>query len=309
MYSYIDSFIYYLDTEKNYSPHTIISYRRDLYHGLDFFAGALGKQDFMIKPNDLDSKLVRLYLSELYFNNLAKTSISRRLAAWRSFYRYLGREGLVFANPLKNVAPLKLDKKLPDFLYIEDCFALMEAPQTNNALALRDRAILETLYSSGIRVGELVGLEISDIDLERGEIRVLGKGSKERLAPLGSYAIEALETYLEISRPILARNSKDKEVFLNYKGFKLTDRGIRKIIKKYTANLGFQGNISPHTLRHTFATHMLDRGADLRSVQEMLGHKNLSTTQIYTHLTKERLREVYLNSHPRVRQLEDNRKK
>ncbi len=301
MYSYIDSFIYYLETEKNYSPYTIDCYRRDLFHGVDFFAGVLGKKDSELEPNDINPHLVRSYLGDLYFNNLAKTSISRRLAAWRSFYRYLVREGLVSKNPLSSVASLKLEKKLPNYLFVDDCKALMEAPQPDNPLALRDKAILETLYSSGIRVGEMMGLDTDDLDLGRGELRVMGKGSKERLAPLGSYAIEALGNYLGKARPILVKNNPDKALFVNNRGYRLSDRGIRKIIKKYAAGLGLQGNVSPHTLRHTFATHMLDGGADLRVVQELLGHKNLSTTQIYTHLTKERLREVYLKHHPRVK--------
>lgn len=301
MYSYIDSFICYLATERNYSPHTIDCYRHDLFHGVDFFAGALGKKDSELMPQDLSPQLVRSYLGDLYFNNLAKASISRRLAAWRSFYRYLGREGLVADNPLSNVASLKLEKKLPTFLFVDDCKALMEAPKSDSPLSLRDRAILETLYSSGIRVGEMMGLDIDDLNMVRGELRVMGKGSKERLAPLGSYAKTALVNYLERARPVLAKNSLDKALFVNNSGHRLSDRSIRKIIKKYAVGLGFQGNISPHTLRHTFATHLLDSGADLRAVQEMLGHKNLSTTQIYTHLTKERLREVYLKHHPRVK--------
>ncbi|NTW04682.1 MAG: tyrosine recombinase XerC [Peptococcaceae bacterium] len=301
MYAYIDSFIYYLETERNYSPHTISNYRRDLFHGVDFFAGVLGKKDCDLEPGDINSKLVRSYLGDLYFNKLAKSSISRRLAAWRSFYRYLSREGVVLKNPLRNVASLKQDKKLPNFLFLEDCKAIIEAPFKDEILSMRDRALMETLYSSGIRVIELVNLDLEDLDFSRGELLVMGKGMKERLAPLGAYARKALSIYLERSRPKLARDIFEKAVFLNYKGFRLTDRGIRKILKKYAIEAGLQGNISPHTFRHTFATHLLDGGADLRAVQEMLGHKNLSTTQIYTHLTKEKLREVYLKHHPRVK--------
>lgn len=301
MYHYIDSFIYYLETEKNYSPHTIANYRRDLFHGVDFFAGALGKKDSDLLPADLDFRLIRSYLGDLYYNGLAKASISRRLAAWRSFFRYLGREGLVYRNPLTKVSSPKREKKLPLFLFREELTALIEAPRENSPAGLRDRAIFETLYASGIRVGEMVNLDIESLNITAGELIVMGKGSRERVVPLGKYAVEALSRYLEAGRPRLVRSVREKALFVNLKGARLTDRGVRKIIKKYVNILDIKDSVSPHTMRHTFATHLLDNGADLRSVQEMLGHKNLSTTQIYTHMTRERLRQVYLNSHPRVR--------
>jgi len=301
MYPYIDSFIHYLESEKNYSPHTVAGYRRDLFHGVDFFAGALGKRDSDLMPPDLNARLMRSYLGDLFSSGLAKTSISRRLAAWRSFYRYLGREGLVERNPLKGVSSLKMDKRLPHFLFREECGALMESPRDGDPLTVRDRALLETLYASGIRVSELVGLDLAGVNLSGGEVLVMGKGARERVAPLGKYAVGALTAYLGSARPQLIKNSGEKALFLNHRGTRLTDRGVRQIIKKYVHRLGVQSTVSPHTLRHTFATHLLDSGADLRSVQEMLGHKNLSTTQIYTHLTRERLREVYLKAHPRDR--------
>ncbi|MHB8916899.1 MAG: tyrosine recombinase XerC [Desulfocucumaceae bacterium] len=301
MYLFIDGFIRYLEAEKNYSPHTVACYRRDLFHGVDFFAGALGKKDNDLMPGDLSAGLMRSYLGDLFYIGLAKTSISRRLAAWRSFYRYLGREGLVERNPLKGVSSLKRDKRLPLFLFREECSALIESPGQNDPLAIRDRALLETLYASGIRVGELVGLDVEDANLAGGELLVLGKGARERVAPLGSYAVKALALYLEAARTRLVGKTSEKALFLNNRGGRLTDRGVRKIIKKYVNSLGIQSTVSPHTMRHTFATHMLDGGADLRAVQEILGHKNLSTTQIYTHLTRERLKEVYLRAHPRVK--------
>lgn len=301
MYTYIDNFIHYLETEKNYSPHTVTNYRRDLFHGVDFFAGALGKNDSELLPSDLDFRLVRAYLGDLYYSGLAKTSISRRLAAWRSFFGYLGREGLAERNPLKKISSPKQEKKLPLFLFKEDCAALLEAPRENNAAGLRDRAMIEVLYASGIRVGELVSLDLKGVDLAGGEILVMGKGSRERVAPLGKFAVEALSRYLEWGRPRLVRSAGEKALFVNLRGARLTDRGVRKIFKKYIGLIGINGAVSPHTMRHTFATHMLDNGADLRSVQELLGHKNLSTTQIYTHMTRERLRQVYLKAHPRVK--------
>jgi integrase/recombinase XerC len=300
MYHYIDNFIHYLETEKNYSPHTVSNYRRDLFCGVDFFAAILGKKDLEIIPSDINVKLMRSYLGDLFYSGLAKTSIARRLAAWRSFYRYLGREGLVESNPLKGVSSLKPEKKLPHFLFREECSALIESPGDSSPLALRDRALMEVLYASGIRVGELVNLDMESVNLGRGELLVMGKGSRERVVPLGTFAVEALHLYLDAARPKLARNTKGKAVFVNFKGGRLTDRGVRKIIKKYVNLTGIQDTTSPHTMRHTFATHMLDGGADLRAVQEMLGHKNLSTTQIYTHLTRERLKDVYLKCHPRV---------
>ncbi|MHB8157940.1 MAG: tyrosine recombinase XerC [Desulfocucumaceae bacterium] len=301
IYHRIDSFIHYLETEKNYSYHTIVNYRRDLFHGVDFFAGALGKKDSELIPSDIDIRLMRSYLGDLFYSGLAKTSISRRLAAWRSFYRYLGREGLIDRNPLKGIFSLKAEKKLPHFLFKEECCALVESPGSGSPLALRDRAMLEVLYASGIRVGELVGMDLENVNAGAGELTVMGKGAKERVVPIGHYAVEALTIYLEAGRPRLLHKQGEKAVFLNFQGSRLTDRGVRKIIKKYVSVLGLQSSVSPHTLRHTFATHLLDSGADLRAVQEMLGHKNLSTTQIYTHLTRERLKQVYLKAHPRVK--------
>jgi len=306
MYTYIDSFIYYLKIERNYSPNTVACYRRDLFHGIDFFAAVLGKKDSDLTPADINIKIMRFYLGDLFYNGLAKSSISRRLAAWKAFYRYLGREGLIEGNPLKGISSPKAEKRLPSFLFQEECGNLIEAPGDESPLALRDRALMEVLYASGIRVGELVSLSLENLDLGRREILVLGKGAKERIAPLGSFAVEALRSYLDLGRHRLTNNLKEKAVFLNKNGTRLTDRGVRKIIKKYVDLLGIQGKVSPHTMRHSFATHMLDNGADLRAVQEMLGHKNLSTTQVYTHLTKERLKEVYLQTHPRVRNRKQN---
>ncbi|MFZ5642415.1 MAG: tyrosine recombinase XerC [Bacillota bacterium] len=305
IYHYIDNFIHYLETEKNYSIHTVTGYRRDLFHGIDFFAGVLGKKDSDILPGDIDVKIMRSYLGDLFYSGLSKTSISRRLSAWRSFYRYMGREGLVERNPIKGLSPLKHEKRLPLFLYREECNSLIESPGEGSPVALRDRAILEVLYSSGIRVGEMVNLNLESLSLGSGEITVMGKGSRERVVPLGSYAVNSLNLYLDEGRPVMTRDPGQRAVFVNVRGGRLTDRGVRKIIKKYVNYTGVQNTVSPHTMRHTFATHMLDNGADLRAVQEILGHRNLSTTQIYTHLTRERLKQVYLKSHPRVKLLKE----
>ncbi|OAT83583.1 tyrosine recombinase XerC [Desulfotomaculum copahuensis] len=300
MYSYIDSFIYYLQLEKNASPHTLDNYQRDLFQGLDFFARVRHKEDSRLEPAEIDHLLMRSYLGELQSQGLSRRSIARKLAAWRSFFRYLSREGVVPASPLTRLSSPRLEKKLPRFLFPDQCRALVEAPDTGTPLGSRDRALLETLYAGGMRVGELVSLDLDDLELTRGHLRVAGKGARERLAPLGSFAIAALRDYLLGGRPALAVPGSERAVFLNYRGGRLSVRGVRKIINKYVKQLSLEGRVSPHTLRHSFATHLLDNGADLRAVQELLGHVRLSTTQIYTHVTRERLKEVYRRAHPRA---------
>lgn len=314
MYSHIDNFLIYLKVEKNASPRTIESYQKDLFNGLDFFAGQLNKKDHDIGPGDISYRLFRHYLAFLKNSGLARTTIARRLACWRSFYRYLRREEIVLDNPIVRVAGPKKDKRLPRFLYEEEAAILVEAPDLNHPLGLRDRALLETLYAGGLRINELELLDVSDIDLGSGYVRVIGKRTGERLAPLGSRAVEALKGYLIESRPRLLLNKKkpadgrqvqisaryNNALFLNRWGQRLTGRGVRKIIDKYVEKVCLERKISPHTLRHSFATHLLNAGADLRSVQELLGHKRLSSTQVYTHVTGERLKQVYKKSHPRA---------
>lgn len=300
MYHYIDIFMSYLETEKNASLYTIDNYHRDLMQGIDFFAAALGKRDLDLAPDDIDLKLFRSYLGEMRSRGLAKPSVSRKTAAWRSFFKYLCREGIALKNPLRGLSPLKPERRLPKFINKNDCRHLMEMPGPDHPLGLRDRALLEVLYSSGLRVSELVGLVLTHLDLSAGELRVTGKGDKERIVPIGSFAINALNNYLNSGRPRLAGREAGDAVFLNCRGSRLTDRGVRKILAKYVTALSLQKGVSPHTLRHSFATHLLDGGADLRTVQELLGHSRLSTTQIYTHLTRQKLREVYQKSHPRA---------
>jgi len=300
MYAYIDAYLYYLQLEKNASPHTLDNYQRDLFQGLDFFARALQKEDSRVEPSDVDHLLMRDYLGSLQARGLSRHSIARKLAAWRSFFRYLHREEVIAENPLSRLSSPRLEKRLPQFLFPDQCRALVEAPPADTPLGLRDRALLETLYAGGMRVGELVALNVDDLDLARGQLRVAGKGARERLAPLGSFAVTALENYLTRGRPELAAPGSGRAVFLNFRGGRLSVRGVRKIVDKYVEQLSLEGRISPHTLRHSFATHMLDNGADLRAVQELLGHVRLSTTQIYTHVTRERLKEVYRRAHPRA---------
>lgn len=323
MYGHFDNFLVYLKVERNASPRTIESYQKDLFRGLDFFASYLKKEDHTIEPTDIDQRIFRLYLGLLQEQGLARTTIARHLAAWRSLYRYLKREGIVNDNPMARVASPKLKKGLPSFLYENEAAHLIEAPALNQPLGVRDRALLETLYAAGLRINELVSLDLTDLDLGSGYVRVMGKRAKERLVPIGAKAISALRNYLAGSRQRLLANASPAKnnqqpnleaghavmpkpheitsaVFLNRWGGRLTGRGIRKILNKYVEQVSLDRKISPHTLRHSFATHLLNAGADLRTVQELLGHTSLSSTQIYTHVTGERLKTVYRKSHPRA---------
>ncbi len=306
MYDYIDNFLIFLKVEKNASPRTADSYQRDLFHGLDFLAPQIGKIDCDVVPLDINHRLFRDYLAQMQKQGLARTTIARRLAAWRSFFRYLVREGIVDDNPMTRVYSPKLEKRLPHFLYENEAAMLMEAPDLTHPLGMRDRAILETLYASGIRVNELVSLDTGNIDLRGGCLRVMGKMARERLVPLGSQAVWALGRYLSEARPRLLANAAVKRinnaVFLNRWGDRLSSRGIRKRLNKYVEKISLERSISPHTLRHSFATHLLNAGADMRTVQELLGHIRLTSTQIYTHVTSERLKQVYRKAHPRARE-------
>ena len=290
MKRYLDKFKDYLEKEKNYSPHTVRNYLSDL----DGFSKISSTED----PKAVDHLTVRKYLAYLREKSVSKRSIARKLSSLRTFFRFLERDGYVKANPVAIISTPKLDRKLPLFLDERSVLRLITAPDTKTLQGARDRAILETLYTAGLRVGELVGIDISDVDFISGVVKVLGKGRKERLAPLGDKAIDAIRGYLTY------RDNKkqgDKEaLFLNKSGKRITDRSVRRIVTRYIKDLGVKEHISPHTLRHSFATHLLNRGADLRSVQELLGHKNLSTTQIYTHVTIERLKSVYDKAHPRA---------
>lgn len=292
-----DEFLTYLRADQNYSEHTIESYGLDLCQYLQFLKD-MGLEDIQ-KINYLN---IRSYLAKLKSEELAKTTISRKLSCLRSFFKYLSRQGYLDTNPILTIATPRREKRLPQFLYIEEMNELLSQPDPNTPLGLRDLAILELFYSSGLRLNEVVTLTLADLDLSRGYVRVFGKGSKERLVPLGGAAKRALVRYLTEVRPTLLANSTEpvKNVFLNYRGTRLSGRSIQRLFDKYIQRLALQRKVSPHTLRHTFATHLLENGADLRVVQELLGHVDLSSTQIYTHLTKERIRAVYMKSHPRA---------
>jgi integrase/recombinase XerC len=247
---------------------------------------------------------IRTFLSRLYMAQSSRKTLARKVSCLRSLYEFLVREGIVDKNPAKNVSTPKLEKRTPKFLYIEEAKKLVEAPSDDEPLGMRDRALLELLYATGIRVSECMGLKVSDVDLELGMARVFGKGAKERIVILGQKAVGAVRIYLERGRPVLlqesAASANEDSLFLNYRGEPLSVRSVRRIVDKYIRQVAGQLSISPHDLRHTFATHMLDEGADLRVVQELLGHVSLSSTQIYTHTTKEKLLRVYMNAHPRA---------
>ena len=290
MRRYIDKFINYLKIEKNVSNHTIINYTIDL----KAFSLFLGEADI----DSVDHLALRRFLAELRGKNYSKRTIARKLASLRSFFKFLYREGHIKSNPITAISSPKLDKKLPKFLDVGKVTKLILSPDVKKESGLRDRAILETLYSCGIRVSELVGLDIDDIDFISGVIKVLGKGRKERMVPIGDMALLSIRKYTEGKRDGRAKGRR--AVFLNSRGGRLTDRSVRRVVDKYIHACSIEEKISPHSLRHSFATHLLDRGADLRSVQELLGHMNLSTTQIYTHVTMERLKNVYDKAHPRA---------
>lgn len=291
MLRYIDKFINYLKIEKNASAHTILNYSIDLKNFAIFLGEAAGVES-------VNYLFLRKYLAHMKEKNYSKRTIARKLASLRSFFKFLYREGYIKANPASGISTPKLDKKLPIFLDTDEVAKLIESPNEGDLTGLRDRAIMETLYSTGMRVSELVGMSLNDIDFISGVIKVFGKGKKERLAPIGDKALRAIRNYIDKRGP--AKLNDKKAVFLNKNRTKLTDRSVRRIIEKYIKRVSTREGVSPHTLRHSFATHLLNRGADLRSVQELLGHMNLSTTQIYTHVTTQRLKEVYDKAHPRA---------
>jgi len=292
MKQYVEAFLNFLTVEKNASLHTVKNYSIDLRE----FSAFLGAKEIS-SVTYLD---IRAFLAVLKGKNYSKSSISRRLACLRSFFKYLARENHLQVNPAAGVTTPKRDRRLPHFLDPEEVEKLLEAPSKDSWEEKRDKAILEMLYSSGLRVSELVGLNQEDVDLFGGLLRVRGKGRKERIVPLGQVALRALKSYLE-HKPAKQNTPHLKtQLYLNRSGGRLTDRSVRRIILKYCRRIALNKEVSPHVLRHSFATHMLDRGADLRSVQELLGHENLSTTQIYTHVTTKRLKEAYDAAHPRA---------
>ena len=293
MQQQIATFIRYLATERNASPHTVEAYQRDLLQFAAFLSQEQGEEFSIQQVTHLH---IRRYLGVLH-KEQKKSSMGRKLAAIRSLFRFLLRRGDIDRNPAELVSTPKKEKKVPYHLNIDEVTTLVEAPRSTDLLVLRDRAILETLYSCGLRVSELTGLNVGGADLDGGTVRVLGKGRKERVVPLGRLAARAIADYL------LARNDPpyDAPLFVNNRGGRLTRRSVARIVDQYMRHLTTMKKASPHTLRHTFATHMLEGGADLRAIQELLGHASLSTTQKYTHVTIDKLLEVYDKAHPKAK--------
>ncbi|MCY2994558.1 MAG: tyrosine recombinase XerC [Planctomycetota bacterium] len=299
MHTAISRFLRYLLVERNASQLTIKSYREDLTALHDYLTESYGHAP---APAEITALDLRGYVAALHEAGYAKTSVARRLASLRSFYRFAQREGLASANPAKPLRNPRPDRKLPHFLSTDEIGRLLQAPAEDDPAGLRDRAILETTYSAGLRVSELVGVNDGDLDLEQGLVRIRGKGRRERLSPLGSYAVEAIQRCRSV-RKLSPQESQGPAapVFVNKAGRRLTTRSVARMLEKYLRLTGLDTRTTPHTLRHSFATHLLDRGADIRSVQELLGHKSLVTTQIYTHVSTTGLREAYERAHPRAR--------
>lgn len=297
----MEGYLRHLAVERCLSHHTLRAYRSDLEAFLDFCRrwGVEG-------PSQVDHRLLRRYLSHLQARGFTRATIARRTAAVRSFFRYLVRSGRLETNPALALSPPRRERRLPRVLSLRE----IEGAEKLNALhvyrtSLRDMALVELLYATGMRVSELVGMDVRDLDMRRGEVRVLGKGRKERVIPVHGAALQLVQAYLEKERPFLAANRGDREengdpLFLSVRGGRLSDRGVRRVVERFFRNLEGGKRVSPHTLRHTFATHLLQGGADLRSVQELLGHVDLSTTQIYTQLSRKKLKEVFFQAHPRA---------
>src|SRR5688572_18769665 len=307
----VRQFLDYLHLERHFSDYTVKSYGADLIQFGQFLMAQIGNSETIrAMPGDMtcddralkcEPLIVREFLAYLYAQNYTKSTTARKLATLRSFYKFLIRRGSVSVNPLSTIRTPKQEKRLPKCLDLEQVQKLLDAPGDGDLLSARDKAMLEVLYSSGIRVSELVELEMSDLDLQEGVLRVKGKGRKDRLTPIGSQAIKALQRYFDLrAADSRCQSAGTSRVFLNKHGDPLSTRSVRRKLDKYLVQAGLDPGISPHTLRHSFATHLLNNGADLRSVQELLGHQSLSTTQIYTHLTTSRVKEAYDNAHPRA---------
>lgn len=305
MQEYLDQFTEHLTYERNVSPHTLRNYQSDLQQFYDWVAppDKDGNRRH-VDIHQIDNITIREYLATLYEKKKKKTSIARKLATLRTFFKFLCREEVLKLNPARLVTSPRLDKKLPVTLSVDDVIRFIESPDTDTALGRRDRAILELLYATGVRVSELCGLNVDDIDFKNQSIRVRGKGRKERIVPYGGKAQEAMEAYLGVRGQFLSEadeESREPQVmFLNYQGTRISTRSVGRLIDKYVRIIADLRNISPHALRHSFATHLLNAGADLRSIQELLGHASISTTQVYTRVESARLRSAYARSHPRA---------
>ncbi len=294
MEAQVRTFLNYLRVEKGLSDNTIQAYRRDMAKFASFAA------ERKVGVTELRREHVVDFLGTLYRRNLDSRSVARHLVTIRHFFRFLLLEGAIESDPAANIESPKFRQSLPEFLSVDEVDRLLRQPDKNDVVGIRDRAMIELMYSTGLRVSELCGLRVSDLQMEPGCLRCIGKGNKERLVPVGKRALEAVRDYLREARQALARGVASPYLFLNQKGHKLNRIAFWKILGEYGRKAGLRKSLTPHMLRHSFATHLLDRGADLRSVQMMLGHSDISTTQIYTHVVEERLKQVYKAHHPRA---------
>lgn len=304
----IKSFLNYLAVERGLSENTSAAYQNDLYQLADFVQGQAAGRSVMPSWANFGRQDMLSYLLNLKERNYAATTQARKVAAAKSFFSFLLDEGHIKSNPTENISSPKVGKALPDAISISQVRQLIDQPaRLSTPEARRDRAMLELLYASGMRVSELVSLNLGDVDAQDGNVRCLGKGNKERLIPIYNKAAETVADYARDVRPLLARSDSEPALFLNQRGDRLTRQGLWQILKGHAKAAGLGNQVTPHTLRHSFATHMLNGGADLRSVQELLGHANIATTQIYTHLTSEHIRRTYDNAHPRAKEVRDGR--
>ena len=305
MQTHLDDFLKHLKYERNLSEHTLRNYESDMVQFYDFIAppNSDGERRVVDLPA-IDNLTIREYMGVLYEKKKKKSSIHRKVACLRTFFRFLCREGVLENNPALLVSSPRVDRKLPNHLTIEQMIQFIETPETETVLGKRDRAILELLYASGVRVSELVGLNMTDLDFSHQTLRVKGKGRKERMVLFGSHAKTALETYLGVRGELLVEADPDDRdpnaVFMNYQGTRITTRSVGRMLDKYCKQCAEIHHVSPHALRHSFATHLLDAGADLRTIQELLGHARLTTTQQYTHVSTDKLMEVYDKAHPKA---------
>lgn len=295
MDSLLDDFLYYSAVERGLSANTLESYRRDLTAYLDF-----REAQGAVQAPESDRSAIALFVQQLKKSGRATSTVARHLASIRSFYGFLAQERKISHDPSRDIAVPKAERRLPHFLAGEDVERLLLAPGNGTPLGMRDRAMLELMYATGVRVSELIGLNVSDVNFAASFVRAFGKRSKERIIPFGEMARRALTDYLQKVRRQMIRDPNEAALFVNHLGERMSRQGFWKIIKKHARTAGITQQLTPHTLRHSFATHLLDNGADLRSVQEMLGHADISTTQIYTHVSRKRLQDVYKDSHPRA---------
>lgn len=302
MQEWIEAFQNYISFERNASPNTVRAYLADL----EQFRGFLGRlgiysgESGAIDPAKIDPLAIRAFLSYLYRRKSSNSSVSRKLASLRAFFGHLKKLGLIAKNPARGVPAPRAEKKIPSFLTVDEAVGLVQTPAGSDVRGLRDRAILETLYATGARVGELVGLNIEDVDFNLKVMKVRGKGRKERIVPFGAKACAALEAYLQASCRS-GPGERERALFLNRFGRRLTQRGVRALVGKHASKCAMPRKVTPHSLRHSFATHLLEAGADLRAIQELLGHASLTTTQKYTHISADKLMEVYDKAHPRAK--------